>query len=273
MHQDWLFYNNLFQMVSWMGITPLWLKTQGSMSLILAMIYPVILALICTILCILLFNQLTEHFNNIMTTILGITGCFIDSTIVSSCVLSSIMKRKNWKLVLQNVKVFYDENYKYQDKPRAWLYRICLSVPVLLLTGIWCPWLFLTGYNNVFLLHIAVSSLSQVATLFHCVSLDYISTGYKLLSCRLKLHIATNRNDGTEYDLRAISIQCRTLYRAVALMNILFGWPMLVITIKSFVIPLNFVNNIFTAYFQNSPASLSTINFCYALTVVVSNSS
>lgn len=267
MYRDLVFYNNLMRLTSWFGITPFWFETKRSISLLWANICATILLLL-SMLTVLWCHFPMLDFGNDLIFLLNIIQFLMDYLPLGSCLLTTIIHRRGWRIVLEKFEQFHEKNPLIEYGSRASLY----SAIVTLASGgcflTWFTWWCVCSMETNLLIIVVITCLSEFMTIFQCVTLDIVSTCYKILAEHLKFIVARKKLDSIDQELRDLSVQCGIIHRIAAQLNILFGWPILFATIKSILVILNSVSNLFTKYFERSTMTSATV--IEILTAVVS---
>lgn len=255
MSVDFIFYNNFFRFMSWVGVTPLWLNDKSIMKRSLSLVYAIALTVASTSLAILLTNLGAFYDRALMTMTLRLFTSIMDAMILNSAFLVCQIRRKNWKRTLEIFKRISERDTNtFLYRSRISFYRALLISTFVIRLIVWTVGLFFLPFNIVYLLDLPVASLADFIILLQCVTLHFAAILYKLLSDHLIQTITKSSYHVMNKHLRVIAVQFGNLHRLITHLNVIFGWTILMTHMKCLVVFLNGVNNMFTdVYHEMSP--------------------
>lgn len=208
-------------------------------------------------------------WENIIGILLGLISSFMDVLIVDIFSLTCLLRRSDWRVVMQLMEEFQSKSSRENYRSRGFFYRTVLITAALMSFGMWFTFIILEKFNLTIVLNTPIPIVSEMVILFQCITMDIISCGYYDVSGYLENIIGKSKHNDACNKLRIVNLQLGVLYKILVQFNRLFGWSLLLITIKGFIIPLNVVHSLFIIFKINSQPHLIMV-LCHVFVVLVS---
>lgn len=245
MNPDLLYFKKIFKVFSYIGLTPLNLYMRSyickaiSKAQTLVLLVLIISAAFCSIQALL--KEIEPGFLNIFNTFMEVSG---DAIFLTSCVLTTMACRKNWKSFFRYIEMFDRKNGYSKVRSAVSILLIFLALHIIYFALV-LFWLFSKLPHLPFLFNVSSFYIHVIYTTFKYFATEIISKRYSTLCRNIKTVVREFDQYSTCCKLAVILRWYGLLCEAVGQLNLVFGWPNLFFNTRVVIVIIDSINLVF----------------------------